>query len=248
MRENPPQSTCLGRTLDKEGSLRRAKSWCWRARESRRWRGLAVALALFPWAVQGQTVAQEKEAWEYTFEERLALRFDEGKADVGFTVAQPSSRAAVLPWEAFTKLMFMAFGSDAATRSATRMAATKYLIRENLESVAYEGRVVGFWALIEELSWEYIEDHLRASKLTRQAALLDDEDQIQELLDRAQVIFDGGCHKRAKAFQRVKDAIGEVAFMQFLYSDAAPRGSLVMSLDEGQDVAQRMRYIEGGCQ
>lgn len=216
-------------------------------------------------ASAGDRLNAEKAPWQWTTEERLAVRFDAAsmRARIDEALAQqyqfspppndPAAKRALradelkevilgdrnpelyLPWELFETLLHTAYGPQAEGVAGHRMEYGVVVKRLHLPA--------DFWAQLGDTAKGYLDTWAAIDDLTgeweaaapRQRARI--ERKIEEL-NRSL------CRERAAALARARTHFGAESFDRFLY-EAVPPGfrtwsSAPMSADDH-------RKIEGGC-
>ena len=178
--------------------------------------------------------------WQWTTEERIALRTDpvaarERAGRSGRRIAASVADAfdgrthpeLFLPHEVFTHVMRSGFLSPPATQDAFRR-----IVQADAQRV---GLPADFWRRLEALSVLHVGD------LTRFTELATAPVRVQEDVDHAQA---EACRSGADALQAARREFGEEAFNRFLYEVIAR--SMFYVADELQD-ASRMRAEARGC-
>ncbi|HEX7155314.1 MAG TPA: hypothetical protein VF618_27860 [Thermoanaerobaculia bacterium] len=197
-----------------------------------------------------------KPAWEWTLEERIAVRTNGERArervryrDRTRTTAAPAAgsetRATVdafsgkthpelfLPHEVFGELVDIAFITD----------TTGPLIRKGLmPEVRQHGLPADFWLRLESISAPYLAD-IRAVRILITTARADQSDNVRHETAVATRHADL-CRSRAAALKAARNEFGPERLDRFMYEVIAVNMFISSDLLSS---AELLRHIEGGC-
>jgi hypothetical protein len=198
-----------------------------------------------------------KPAWQWTLEERLAVRFDsEGMKRRVAREAESAKKTAArfgerfdiapgqhsidgksepelfLPSELFDVLLSDAFHENTLHQRE---------MRPHLEERA---AILGFgsdlWTRLEKVGAPYL--RLRDERNLRALAAAARSEEFKDSEKNGLMI----CRAKAKALADAKIEFGEQALLRLLYEAVAPTLSIGFQTEEG--LADRLRFIEEGCQ
>ena len=204
-------------------------------------------------------LTQAKPAWQFTDDERFALRTNPTRAQervaarresTATTRARPASadRAPIadsfngrthpelfLPTEVFREFITMSFSGEQQGRDIVRHAMAA--------DVARFGLPADFWKRLEALLAFHISDLQAERDLL--ASLSKVNGAARERLDRSlQMKQDDVCRGRAEGLALARDAFGRERFDRFLYEVVAPNTFYVA---DKLQTAEQLRWREGGC-
>jgi hypothetical protein len=219
----------------------------------------AASMAVFLFAFSA-FAADHRAPWEWTLNERLALRHNPSAAAERVRAEQQSGRTSrfatnatpmtadladfisgsahpelLLPWEIFDHMMAMAYSDDSDIRSTFREATSK---------AAEVSLPADFWSRLEPISAAYLSDvrqlhelHRRNVRTTAVSPRIAAETVALEHLK---------CFDRAAAIAAARNDFGET-FDRLLYQVIA-RGMFIAVGKGGVIPEEREREIERGCQ
>lgn len=209
--------------------------------------------------VKPQPRPNPKEPWEWTLDERLALRFDPVDmrrrmaehaaenypppelmpADIpppstdGCIVNGSKDPALLLPSELFSSLLGVGFQPDDFIREPRRKA-----ILEKAQALGFGDDL---WPVLEVLA----KDVLRVKRDAREKS-----ERFEKTGERPpEATYEeqsAHCAQRARALQAVRTYYGAERFDRFLYEAVAPGMSIAMP--ENPEWPGQLRFVEGGCQ
>ena len=212
-----------------------------------------------------------KPAWQWTDDERLAVRFDPA------AIRERASREATEPYGAWTP----AASAQQTGRAQAQVSGTfrnvivgrrnpelfmpfelfTFLIeggfnedarqRENFRKshasvVARTGlQPEKFWELVELASTDYIANMRHEQTLAHKLNRANTDDERMALRQQIKNNQPPQCAQRAAALAAAARRIGRTAFYQVLYEGIAP--TITVGSTE-PDLAARYRFVAGGCQ
>jgi hypothetical protein len=211
-------------------------------------------IVLLTLSVLGATA--ERKSWQWSVEERIALRTSpaaakervgEAKHGSKVTTNQASGRAIVdsfdgrthpelfLPHEVFDELVTLAFAGSPRTRELMRESFSK--------NAAHYGLPATFLDELESMTSVYVADQhaLRDLGSGYQAKTGVDQSRTDEAIVLKQRDV---CSSGAQAFAAARKAFGKERLERFLYDVVAVH--MVYAADRLPD-AESLREIEGGC-
>lgn len=207
--------------------------------------------------ILAQAVSAPKQAWEYTDEERFAMRFDpvsmreraEASArergrkveldsiaagDVPNVVVGNRNPELFLPFELFNFLVEDAFSSDQERRQSTRKRLNAFV------SAAPDV----FWSALEQSTAEFTANQAEERELI---ARLNEGTSVAErraIEARLEVIQPIQCGLRYEALQRAEKAVGRENLYRVLYQGIAPG---VATTASEPNLFERFAFIRRGC-
>jgi len=230
-------------------------------------RGAQPGLASSDGAAARPEMSVRKPAWKWTVEERLAKRFDpEAKAarvreraeeqktlralrppstDVLFEVDDEANPPAdvidgtktpeiFLPYELFTYLLNDAFAPEAEPMQWQRRG----LIEQRAAALGFGQDL---WPRLEKAAAPFLELQREAERrhISHPSSLAEYKKDSEAL---------GWCHTRVRAMAAAKAEFGEEPFLRLLYEAVAPDTQAYFAPTQDPDLAEHLRYMEGGCQ
>jgi hypothetical protein len=196
-----------------------------------------------------QKAPPPREPWQWTLDERLAVRFDpedmrrraeERLADLadfpGATYEEgvcivngARDPALLLPFELYNKLLILGFGSKTE------------LWQEDRQEILREAKSLGFgedfWTTLQTLAREQLQLRETRRQEAKQSGGQQPAPSVEE--QKAE------CAKRLETLTAFRAHFGK-RFDEFLYRAVAPRTNVAMP--PNPDWPQQLRLIEGGCQ
>lgn len=189
----------------------------------------------------------ERRAWEWTVEERIALRTDPAAASERVNASRKGLRVGTnqanaqnvrdrfsgathpelfLPTEVFDELMKLAFLLKPRVNDAFR--------QEMAAIVAEYGLPKDFWERLRNLSAIYIADANRAHEFPRR-------DEFDREFNRNYALL---CRSRVDALAKARQEFGAERFDRFLYGAIARN---MFNTSFGPEDAGALRQMEAGC-
>jgi len=223
---------------------------------------LLGAMLLLATRVAADPQIPRKKAWEWTFEERVAMRLDpdriraraaalEGESafkdgsvpperlivgPVEFTIDGHRNPELFLPWELFRRLSGHVHEHELLPDDRQRFG--KAIRDAGWDEDAFWKTLAGATAQHHRVHKERIELEGRA----RTAPPVE----RRELEARIETLNYLGCAMRADAFAIVQEKLGAERLNRFLYEHVAPSISIGSRIPDGTE-AWRLRWIAGGC-
>jgi hypothetical protein len=194
----------------------------------------------------------KKEAWEYTLDERLEMRFGpdtgapvrrredgppEPDAEKGkvVSVEGASNPELLVPFELFQRLLGRAYGPHEISRQIYRDQ-----LNPLLQSLGFENE---FWKDLELMADDLLKVDRERRRRTQNFAALSERD--REEASRGIVELQATyCQDRARILEVAESTFGKERFHKFLYQGVAPSG---LTTTSGW-TPEQMRFIAGGCQ
>lgn len=174
---------------------------------------------------------QQKMGWEWTLEERLAMRTDPVKiaerareTAQNYSIDGSRNPELLLPHELFQSLL-TGFVPDDDRRRRKRESLRAGIIASGFAEEL-------FWAQLRSAASEYIDTYAYPAPGA-----------VVSLADRRNY---GLCRTAFDALQNARQVFGRERFDRFLYEVVAPR-VWVASATNAPDPAAELRYVEEGC-
>jgi hypothetical protein len=217
---------------------------------------MIVGLAVVPFlavASQDEPRGTAKKKWQWTDEERLAIRFDPSLAAKRAAVQREASVVEnapawgsisghrdpelFLPIELFTSLMTGIEGEPAA-RASYRAGLRGRIVAFGLDDTE-------FWIELERAAYSHLKLFHRYTGLTeaiRDAELHARKD-LENAMERLQPEL---CESRLNALLKARQQFGAEEFNRFLYSAVAP-GLTITAAAPSAATAEHLRFLSRGC-
>lgn len=201
--------------------------------------------------------SSRKQVWDWTVEERLAVRFDPvlavqratagwARTDAGTTgrpqwgeVHGNENPELFLPGELFIALLGGLHG-DTGFRDSSRAIRRNRIIAFGIDDET-------FWRELESAISSYLRFAARHAAIQQRLIHTLDEGERSGLAAEAERMGPDLCRSRAAALAGARRHFGAETFDRFLYTVVAPSLS-VSSGDPLVDTAEHLRFLEGGCQ
>ncbi len=213
--------------------------------------GVGITFFLLSGIAQGQVPA--KQIWQWSDEERLAIRFDpesmrarvrNAKAD-GNIRGEEEERDVVygtrnpelfLPFEVYRHLISTVFTTNLGARGVFRDG---FLERASALALGPD-----FWERLEEAVRPDLQARAEVRALAARLASAPESGKadLSREMDQTQSL---GCRTREQGLEAARRAFGQEVFDQFLYIGVAP-GMGLASVDSHVS-ADHLRYLSGGC-
>lgn len=203
--------------------------------------------------------AQEpgKKPWQFTDEERLAMRFEpvamHAREQAAIAEGDPSPERGrdivvgslhpelLLPWELWRSLVNSVTASDPQARAGFRDA---YAIRARELGTRLPGGE-DFWRRIEDLAAPSLRSKEEQRSLSAQERVAHGAEKAR--LERRHLQEQTeACKMRVEALDLAREEFGRETFDRFLYEVVASDMGLFSA--DGQVSADHLRYLAGGCQ
>jgi hypothetical protein len=199
----------------------------------------------------------ERRAWEWTVEERIALRTDPAAAKARVDESRRRLNAAAhaakqanvvdtisggvhpelfLPHEVFDELMQFAFLSKTRVSDSFR--------KDMMPIVAEYGLPSDFWDRLRNLSSVYLSDAFRVHDLSLQKPAKAESREREEFDREVNRTYGLLCRSRIEALARARQEFGAERFDRFLYGAVARNMFRTSFGPENPDV---LRQLERGC-
>lgn len=194
----------------------------------------------------------KKEAWEYTLDERLEMRFGpdtgapvrryedrraEPEVQNGKVVSVdgPSNPEQFLPFELFRRLLGSGYGPHEVSRQLYRERLDPLL-----QSLGIEDR---FWEQLEVIAEDTIAVDRKRRLLMQDFSSLSEErrQEVGREVDELQANY---CQDSARILATATETFGKERFYKLLYQGVAPS----VAITSKGATPEQMRFIAGGCQ
>lgn len=194
-----------------------------------------------------------KPVWEWTLDERIAVRMDAAARAARWEAARAAGEVPagvetddivlgsrnpelLMPSELMDRVSLAFFGEHAKQEQWRKTWAAG-------------AEILGpdFWGRLESVAGPYFDSHRRLAELARRVPVATDLEQ-RLLQEDQQVAFQSQCRLRAEALAAARAAFGPERFDRFLYGLVAPGVKVFMSMSEPFGPAgSHWRWMEEGC-
>lgn len=216
-----------------------------------KWVGSAGLLLVLSVTNAHQAIAAEpgkKEAWEYSLDERLEMRFgpdtgaeikppDAGRSesDKAVSVDGSSHPELLLPFELFRSLLRNAYNP---------IELTQELYREKMDPLLHSlGFEDGFWDELELIAEDTLTVDRERRRITKDRSSLSKREQ-EELSQRVDELYVNYCQDSARILAAATETFGKERLYKLLYQGVAPS----VGVTSVGSTPEQMRFVAGGCQ